>query len=306
MYRRLFHDGEDSIVDLAKPDNPAADVFRPYQSFGRETSIVRFNATTNESQYQLIDEFKPKSNGPKYYLYRHPRKASSKFNGNITIHAKNIGAYSVASVDNIYIMSAFARNLVQVSKGNTRLKQPDPSTEVRHIVLVGWIKYALINSTLHCCLLLGNDTIVSSINVKRMVWMQVHKQPLMAVKFFCPVPKALANAKVTGATMSLPQENCQHKKFMAVEYLKRQPDESLALCAKIAYGTMSAQRLIEWLEIQKYMGVDTVLMYYYNLNSETMRVLLQYNSEGFVDLRPFDYPNSGRSFCQLSNVTTYL
>lgn len=290
MYGRLFNEEKLSHVELQKPRKKTKE-FVPYQSFGRETTIVRFNETTHNSTYSMFNEFKPKTTGQKYYLYRHPSKMSSSYNGNITKHVNNPGAYSIASEKNIYIMSAFARNLVQVPSGKTHFKQPDPSKEARHIVLVGWLNYTLFNSTLQCCLLLGNDSVVCSLNTKRLIWTQVNKQPLMATKFSCPVPRPLLGVQIKGATLSLPEEKCENKKFMAVEYLKKKSKDSIAVCAKIIYGNMSAQRLIEWFEIQKYVGVDKVLMYYYNLNSEAMGVLLHYYKEGFVDLRPFDFPD---------------
>lgn len=293
MYGSLFHERQNSSVEFARPKtNPRK--FVPFQPFGRETTIVRFSENNKNLSYEIFNEFKAKSSGQKYYLYRHPAKMSSTFNGNITKHVTNPGSFSVASDKNIYIMSAFARNLIQVPVGKTHFKQPDPSKEARLIVLVGWFNFTLFNSSLQCCLLLGNDSAVCTTNAKRLIWTQINNQPLMAAKFFCPIPKPLFGVPVKGATLSLPKENCRKKKFLAVEYLKRQPPNSIAVCAKIIYGTMSAQRLIEWFEIQKFAGVDKVLMYYYNLNTEAMRVLRQYHKDGFVDLRPFDFPDAGR------------
>lgn len=211
----------------------------------------------------------------------------------MTTHHANPGAFSVASYRNIYIMSSFGRNLIQLVQGKTRFKRPDPGQEVRSIVQVSWLNYNLMNDTLLCCLLLGNDSVVSYVNEKRLIWTQVKKQPLMATKFFCEVPRELYGEKVKGSTMSLPQEKCAAKTFMAVEFLSEQPKESFAICAKISYGAVSAQRLIEWLELQKYLGVNKVLMYFYNLNEEAMRVLKSYNRDGFVDLLPFDFPEAG-------------
>ncbi|XP_053404487.1 uncharacterized protein LOC123554072 [Mercenaria mercenaria] len=295
MYGRLFYDGKLSEVEITKPKTPSKE-YLPYQAFGRETTIVRFNETINNMSYIVFNEFKPKTSGQKYYLYRHPTKISSNYNGNISKHVNNPGAFSVASDKRIYIMSAFARKLVQYPKERTHFKQGDPSKEDRLIVLVGWLNYDLFNSSLQCCLLLGNDSIVCTENAKRVIWTQVNKQPLMAVKFFCPVPAAFLGIHVKGATMSLPGERCLSKKFVAVEYLKRQPQDSIAVCAKIVYGTMSSQRLIEWFEIQKFIGVDKVLMYYYNLNTETTKVLQRYHQEGFLDLRPFDFPDADSNY----------
>ena len=268
--------------------------FVPFKQIGKESAVLQFNSSAHPwMPYRVFEEGIVQTGPQKYYLYRHPAKMSSSFNGDIKVHQLNPGAFSIASHKRIYIMSVFGRNLIQLVRGKTRFKQPDPGTEVRKIVQVGWLNYDYFNSTLLCCLLLGNDSIVSFVNEKRMLWTQINKQPLMATKFFCNVPRVLYGVKVKGSSMSLPGEMCQGKKFMAVEFLNQKPEESIAVCAKISYGQVSAQRLIEWLEIQKYMGVDKVLMYFYNLNEEAMRVLLAYNRDGFVELLPFDYPDAG-------------
>lgn len=296
LYSNLFKagvsrsSGHDSNLQLTHQHSP----WIPYKKHGKQTAVIRFNVSEYPSvNYSVFEENLNQTGPQKYYLYRHPKKMSSSFNGNITHHNANPGAFSVASPKNIFIMSSVGRNLVQLVRGKTRFKRPDSGTEVRLIVLSGWLNYNYVNSTLLCCLLLGNDSIVSYMNEKRMIWTQVSKQPLMAVKFFCNVPRVLYGIKVKGSTVSLPQEQCMNKKFMAVEFLNQQLEDSFAICAKIAYGGLSAQRLIEWLEIQKYIGVDKVLVYFYNLNEEAMRVLLKYNRDGFVELLPFDYPEAG-------------
>lgn len=282
---RLF---QENLLNISEIRLPKFKVFKPYEAFGRETSIVRFREKTANVSYQFIVE----ENVKKYSLFRHPVKMVSSFNGNITIHQNNPGSFCDTSKDKIFLMSAFARNFIYLPKGGKKFNPPNPSDKTKEIVAVGWVAQELVNSTLNCCILLENNTIVSHLNEKRLVWMQVKIQPLMAVKFFCYVPNDIYGTKMKGVTISLPSENCLNKKFSAIEYMIKQPRDSLAVCAKIAYGTLSAQRLIEWLEIQKYIGVDQALVYYYNLNKEAMDVLLQYYREGFADLRPFDYPMS--------------
>lgn len=298
MYNRLVNSG---IWRDQNSFTPAPWI--PYKKYGKQAVVMRFNATEREDTlFKLFNETVEEKGPQKYYLYRHPSKMSSQFNGDITLHQFNPGAFSAASPKNIYIMSSFGRNMIQLIRGKTRFKRPDPRSEVRLIVHVGWLNYSYVNSTLLCCLLLGNDSIVSYVNEKRMVWTQVSKQPLMAGKFFCNVPRVLYGTKVKGSSISLPWEQCLGKKFMAVEFLNEQPDQSFAVCAKIAYGGLSAQRLIEWLEIQKYIGVDKVLLYFYNLNEEAMRVLLSYNRDGFVELLPFDYPEAGTLLIHLDKL----
>ena len=62
----------------------------------------------------------------------------------------------------------------------------------------------------------------------------------------------------------------------------------LALCNKGAYGNISAELIIEWMETYRYLGVDKVVTYFLkDLNVAAKKVLLYYSDIGFVELYEF-------------------
>ena len=68
---------------------------------------------------------------------------------------------------------------------------------------------------------------------------------------------------------------------------------SLAICSKIAYGDLNKALTIEWMEYNKAMGLEKVLVYTYKLTQQALTVLWYYGKTGFLELRKFDLPNQG-------------
>ena len=263
-------------------------------------------------------------------LFQYPDEQTSFYNGNMTIHNPNPMSYHSVDGSNIYITSAYARygaepenrTWYNISHGELRDYGTNPTTlpnssmsdTIKFISITGWMAEPLIDKPLHCCLLLKNQSVISYLNPRRMMWYQVRRQPLFAAKSYCPIPLELTPQRPVGASLSLPEYDCYLRMFMQIQYSEIRRRNTLAFCAKIAYGGLPANRLIEWLEIQRYVGVDKVMIYYYNLNNVTMRVLKGYVDEGFVTLQPFDFPQPGRcmysrtslSRNRLFRITAYL
>ena len=64
----------------------------------------------------------------------------------------------------------------------------------------------------------------------------------------------------------------------------REMGEKLALSAKIAYGSRSAELIIEFVEVYRYLGVDKIVVYFLeDLNEDAKKVLGYYASTGIVD-----------------------
>nr|KAG5707358.1 hypothetical protein BaRGS_005325 [Batillaria attramentaria] len=61
----------------------------------------------------------------------------------------------------------------------------------------------------------------------------------------------------------------------------------VAVCIKVVYGDPDPERLVEWLEFSRLVGVDVVQMFYHsvNISRRGLDVLQYYNSTGFVSLR---------------------
>ena len=62
----------------------------------------------------------------------------------------------------------------------------------------------------------------------------------------------------------------------------------------MAYGNISAQLIIEWVEAMRYIGVDKIVTYFHkSLNSDALNVLRHYAAEGFVDLSLYEPAKEG-------------
>ena len=250
----------------------------------------------------------------KSILFQHLDEKTSFYNGNISIHNPNPMSYHTVFGSPIYLTSVHGRYGVEpenmtfynasnklymdsISYMSGFYNMPLTRT-VNFISITGWMHDSLLQEDLKCCLLLKNQSVVSYLNRRRMIWYQVKKQPLFATKSYCPIPPELRSEKPIGASLSLPPYDCYLRIFMKIQYPEIRKRNSLAFCAKIAYGALPADRLIEWLETQRFIGVDKVMIYYYNLNSDAMNVLNTYMKEGLVDLQPFDFPQPGNKIAR--------
>ncbi|XP_053379620.1 uncharacterized protein LOC123527009 [Mercenaria mercenaria] len=89
------------------------------------------------------------------------------------------------------------------------------------------------------------------------------------------------------------KENCKNEKILKYIDIERQPPrrkDSIAVCPKLVYGNYSADRLIEWFEFNKLMGVDKIMLFTYNIVDDIKVVLDHYVKEGLLITREFDIP----------------
>ncbi|XP_013087263.2 uncharacterized protein LOC106071649 isoform X1 [Biomphalaria glabrata] len=65
----------------------------------------------------------------------------------------------------------------------------------------------------------------------------------------------------------------------------------LAVCAKIAHsGGLDPEKVIEWFEVQRLLGVDKVLLYDMGNPVNLTRVFRYYQNMGLLDLQPYELP----------------
>ena len=62
----------------------------------------------------------------------------------------------------------------------------------------------------------------------------------------------------------------------------RKPFHEFGLCAPIAFGYVDPYRIIEWVEMHRFLGVTEINVYYFYLSSETLTALKYYQKEGIV------------------------
>ncbi len=67
-----------------------------------------------------------------------------------------------------------------------------------------------------------------------------------------------------------------------------QPPMKLGNCLPAMFGHVDPHNLVEWLELQKLLGVDKVIMYNDSVSEETSKVVRHYSEEGYVVIRQMD------------------
>ena len=74
------------------------------------------------------------------------------------------------------------------------------------------------------------------------------------------------------------------------------PDNTLdfAICVHVAYNHVEPLRLIEWLEMQRLLGVSKVGVYDFNLDKTSVDLLRHYVAEGLVELHKSNYILDGK------------
>ena len=73
------------------------------------------------------------------------------------------------------------------------------------------------------------------------------------------------------------------------------PGTTLAIGTKVAFGNVSSELILEWMETYKYLGVDKVVTYYSsNIDLNALRVLIYYASTGLLDLVYYELVTAGK------------
>ena len=71
-----------------------------------------------------------------------------------------------------------------------------------------------------------------------------------------------------------------------------------AICMQAAFGHVDVHRMIEWMELQRLLGVSKIVVYelfgsVHSLVNKSLTVLRHYAAEGFVELRKTDFIPDG-------------
>ncbi|XP_071088040.1 uncharacterized protein [Haliotis cracherodii] len=139
--------------------------------------------------------------------------------------------------------------------------------------------------TLKCCIILSNHTLL----ITRAS--ETYRVPkgghYNATKYTCSLPLGTDVVQ-----MSLTSSSCSHdvQDYIPVKRPVQRPG-SLALCGKTLFGKdLRPQRLVEWIEIQKILGVDKILIFDLD-NPESIRKIFRYYSrQGILEVQPYELP----------------
>ena len=102
---------------------------------------------------------------------------------------------------------------------------------------------------------------------------------------------------LSNSTMALPQF------WMPIEVPFRpypqHEKQDFGACVAVSYLYFNPVRIVEWMEIQRLLGVSKVTVYNNSLEKQTSDVFRHYDSQGFVDFR------QSHNFVKVEHETTY-
>ncbi|KAL3841813.1 hypothetical protein ACJMK2_019914 [Sinanodonta woodiana] len=157
--------------------------------------------------------------------------------------------------------------------------------------LAAWKHLKVPETNLSCCFLYQNGIIL---NFKLRQISTFFKSYVQSFRFECTNPNPMS--KPRGVTLIVTEHTCSTdiSTYVAPVFPYRQPgNNTLALCAKVAFGNLNAALTVEWLEYNKNMGVDKIAVFVSNLSSTTSGILEHYQKSGFLEIHPFDLPMLG-------------
>lgn len=194
----------------------------------------------------------------------------------------------------LYIYSAIANTHYPVS---------------REVNIVFTVMDQARSRSLDCCILLDNRTVFVTPASKYFYYRSInfpivgdvdeymHPDDYLARQYTCAVPET--GHRVHHATLTSSYCSSDPRDYVPVLYPERVPG-GLAICGKVAYGgELDPEKLIEWFEVQRLLGVDKVLIYNLNNPETVLKVFRHYQKTGFLDLQPYELP--GRPYNRTMN-----
>ena len=101
--------------------------------------------------------------------------------------------------------------------------------------------------------------------------------------YSCEVPRTLP---VAATHVSLVSSECDHSDILVpVEVAQREQVHDLGVCVVVAYGDINQHRLIEWVELNRILGVKEINVYDSRVSSRTRQVFQFYEETGFLQVR---------------------
>lgn len=147
------------------------------------------------------------------------------------------------------------------------------------------------NKQFSCCLF-KNGLKTNSFQVAAYIKNNYGYSTLAARQYRCPIPRNMGN--ITDVGMIEKEKPCSPTMETVKMIYPERHKNSFAICAKIAYNKLSPQRLIEWFEYQRVMGVDKILTMVQYLNADAYKVLQYYKKIELLDLDTFPSPLPGK------------
>ncbi|KAH3886230.1 hypothetical protein DPMN_010231 [Dreissena polymorpha] len=178
--------------------------------------------------------------------------------------------------NNIVLLSAVAGNSSSENNWDT-------------IDIQGWENKHLINNTYKCCVRYTSGK-VRSVPATRTIWSNVVSE-MTAMHFVCSNLTSRSGEIPDVATLADRKQECHNlfDWYLPLKFAHAHKNE-IAVCGKIAYGSLAADDLLSWFELHRRLGVTKVLVFTHDLNPEATRVLQYYRALGMADTVPLVFP----------------
>ncbi|KAL4232271.1 hypothetical protein ACF0H5_009845 [Mactra antiquata] len=156
-----------------------------------------------------------------------------------------------------------------------------------------------IDIDLYCCLQAQDYTEVfkvAKVNILDVSNIKV----LAAAQYICNVNSTISQSPDLKVGLALSNTSCKGASYVKAdrEEIPDRKSPSMAICGKILYDDFPAERVLEWLELNRIQGVDKIVLFTSNITKNTKKVLQHYVEEGFLVVKEFDFPLK----CEYTNI----
>ena len=161
------------------------------------------------------------------------------------------------------------------------------------------------NTIYRCCMKYKSHTLAVDDSRTNITYMYAEYKELFGLfHFVCSNKHNELGVRPVGVAITASGGTCSEEDVVFIEpyHPLRQPGSKLVIGAKLAYANISAMSIVEWMESNKYLGVDKIVAYYLsNLNKDALKVLNYYATTGFIDLYLFKPPWAGKNYLSQLN-----
>lgn len=188
-----------------------------------------------------------------------------------------------------------------IVKLNTALETTEPPQSVTDNIEIIITALAASQDDLFCCVLPGGSprknllmtpaSVYYTNSVRRHTSGTIYK----AMQFVCRVPLSSLSSAPSYVTLTSSSCSSDMSDYLPLIHPTRVPG-GLALCGKIAHsGGLHPEKVIEWFEVQRILGVDKILIYDLGNPQNLTRVFKYYQNLGILDLQPYELPGYPRN-----------
>ncbi|XP_055872610.1 uncharacterized protein LOC106063664 isoform X2 [Biomphalaria glabrata] len=184
-----------------------------------------------------------------------------------------------------------------------------PSNNSYNVIFNGWAGSSS-TTNLKCCFTSQEEG--GQFHETQAQVRHIYKQyivDMQSAEFYCTLPDKVHTVNLTLVTFV--QQSCKKSdvnRLMKIEKPRLYPGV-IGVCLKVAYGSLNAEKIVEWFEYMRYMGIPKVFSYYSQVEAPGMKVFNYYKTLGFLDMLPI-YPaqsknGTERNFIKPKNFKQY-